>query len=581
MPIPRSRLSYLIAASLLVVVVGAVLLGRRVLRAVDAVPSMQQAVAVTVSAPGRSAEEVEAEVTRTIETQLARVSDLCAIRTFSTQDAVFAMCELRPSVDALAAVDRVRASVVLEQLPKDVTVTVSRFSPGSELLRYAIAHDQLALLELRRRNDSELRPAIERIAGVQSVEICGVGEPVVQVGLDPMRLSAFGLTVDGVRDAISRAIALPEQGEDAVGLRDLPLRTSNHGTPVKLSDVASVRIGTSPHRCACALNGAPALCVMVRGADSADGSGATAAQVRQVLTDWASKAAGVRLHVSTDDPLSAHTRVTQNLWAAGEFRRDQEAETARIVGRAVQSIAGNLTSVVRVGRYDGAAQTGLEPSGEAELWGVETRVAAGWQPRMREVITRSTPWVRTSPGGAATAEAVVRGCDVADLARAARAVRDAVAGVGGVQQALVLGAGQHAGLDVRIDRDKAAALGVSPMDIAQTLRVALQGEVLRGSLRAGEVRPAVRLSLAEVASEPADLALVPLSGSSGNVVTIGQVTNIQRRALPDPIVHVGGQRALLVRVWGEDQDRDAWLRAAQRAAQGVVLPAGCTLAWVK
>ena len=579
MPIPRSRLSYLIAALLLVVVVGGAILGWRVLRRVDAATSVQ-AVVIAVSAPGRSAEAVEAEVTGPIETQLARVGDLCALRTFSMQGAVFAMCELGRSADGLAAVDRIRSSLAPEQLPKDVTVTVSRFTPASELLRYAITHEQVALLELRRRNDSELRPAIERVAGVQSVETCGVGEAEVQVGLDPVRLSAFGLTVDGVRDAVERALAMPAEGEDSLGLRNLPLGTSN-GKPVKLADVASVRIGTSPHRCACMVSGAPALCVTVRGTDAAGRPGATAAQVRQVLTDWASKEAGVRLHLSTDDPASAHTRVTQDLWAAGEFRRDQEGETVRIVGRAVQSIAGDLTSVVRVGRYDGAAQTGLEPSGEAELWGVETRVAAAWQPRMREAITRSTPWVRTSPGRAAAADAAVRGGDVADLARAARAVRDAVAGVGGVQQAQVLGAGQHAGLDVRIDRDKAAVLGVSPADIARTLQVALQGEVLRGSLRAGDARLAVRLALAEVAMEPEDLALLTLRASSGTVVTLGQVASIQRRAMLDPIVHVGGQRALLVRVWGDSDERDAWLREAQHAAQQAVLPAGCTVTWLR
>src|SRR5919198_2086982 len=150
----------------------------------------------------------------------------------------------------------------------------------------------------------------------------------------------------------------------------------------------------------------------------------------------------------------------------------------------------------------------------------------------------------------------VRGDDYRELQYTARAVLGVVKGVRGVKDADMSFRPGRPETDIRVDRPRAADLGVSVAAVGQTARLALEGEVV-AKYRQGERDHDVRLQLSP--EDRADLATVPelmlpqtgrRLGAPGpaaaRLVRVSDVADVVAGSGPATIERMNRQRQIIV-----------------------------------
>ena len=87
-------------------------------------------------------------------------------------------------------------------------------------------------------------------------------------------------------------------------------------------------------------------------------------------------------------------------------------------------------------------------------------------------------------------------------------------------------------LQVEIDRDKANNIGVSPLDVAQTLQLALAEQRVGFFVRDGEQREIIASATEENRDEPLDLTSLYVRTASGEPVPLDNLVSVSERATP-------------------------------------------------
>ena len=90
-------------------------------------------------------------------------------------------------------------------------------------------------------------------------------------------------------------------------------------------------------------------------------------------------------------------------------------------------------------------------------------------------------------------------------------------------------------LQVRIDRAKADNIGVSPLDVAQTLQLSLAEQRVGYFVRDGEQRQILAAVEDENRNEPVDLTNLYVRSSSGDPVPLGNLVSVSEQATPPQI----------------------------------------------
>ncbi len=244
----------------------------------DAIPDLSETqVIVFTEWRGRSPTLVEDQITYPITSALLAAPKVEAVRGYSMFGMSFVYVIFADDVDVYWARSRVQEylSGIQSRLPEAVTPTLGPDATGiGWIYEYALVdrsgrHD---LAELRSIQDFSLRYALESVPGVAQVASVGGFEKQYQVQLDPDRLRAFGLSVADVGDVIRRGNAevggrvLELGGREAfirgrgylrgeADLADLVVKTGPGGTPVRIADVGTVRLGPELRRGLAELDG--------------------------------------------------------------------------------------------------------------------------------------------------------------------------------------------------------------------------------------------------------------------------------------------------------------------------------------
>jgi len=90
-------------------------------------------------------------------------------------------------------------------------------------------------------------------------------------------------------------------------------------------------------------------------------------------------------------------------------------------------------------------------------------------------------------------------------------------------------------LQVRIDRDKADNVGVSPLDVAQTLQLALAEQRVGYFVRDGEQREIIAAVEKSRSNEPVDLSGLYVRSASGEPVQLANLVTVAEAATPPQI----------------------------------------------
>lgn len=246
-------------------------------------------VVVMTDAHGMASEEVERLVTFPIETAVNGATNVRRVRSTSMAGASFVFVEFDWGMDVFRARQIVseKMTTLAEQLPEGITpVLAPQSSVMGEILFVALQIDDsvqttnpTSQQELRTLAEWVVKPAILGTGGVSQVTIIGGDYKQYQILADPIRMQAYGVTMADI-EAVGSSISTNSTGGvirdfgNEYALRGMgrtcdvdelgaSLVTMHQGHPVRLSDVAEVRVGNAPKMGYASCNAKPAIILSI------------------------------------------------------------------------------------------------------------------------------------------------------------------------------------------------------------------------------------------------------------------------------------------------------------------------------
>jgi CzcA family heavy metal efflux pump len=155
-------------------------------------------------------------------------------------------------------------SKVAQTLPATVKVTTHRLTFATfPILGYSLTSDSVPQTRLWEIATYDLKPPLNRVDGVSAVTVQGGQTPEFQVVPNPALLQASGVTIPDLVNAIQASNIVDSPGlyeanhqlilglvgaqvHNAEQLRQLVVKTTAAGAPVRVADVATVQQGTMP-----------------------------------------------------------------------------------------------------------------------------------------------------------------------------------------------------------------------------------------------------------------------------------------------------------------------------------------------
>ena len=151
---------------------------------------------------GASPETMDSEVTSLVEGAVARVNGVKRIRSSSEENNFRLHAEFSPTTDLDVAASDIREAVsrVERDLPDNVEqlTVIKADADASPVMRLAVFGHDMTTEDLTHVVETDVIPELISIDGVADVTLYGDRARLLRVVLDPMRLSAFALSVADV-----------------------------------------------------------------------------------------------------------------------------------------------------------------------------------------------------------------------------------------------------------------------------------------------------------------------------------------------------------------------------------------------
>ncbi len=215
---------------------------------VDLLPEMEfPMVAVLTTYDGAAPEEVENMVTRPLEENLATVPAVERITSTSSQGSSMVMMEFSWGTDMdFRALDvRERVDLIKGYLPSGAgTPMIFQFNPAMMPLMYMAVTGDLKQEELKQVAEDVVKPRLERLEGVASVEVVGGLEREIQIEVEPSRLAAYGLSMDQLGQILAADNLNVSAGSLQEGSHDFRVRSI--GQYQSLADMENLVLMDTP-----------------------------------------------------------------------------------------------------------------------------------------------------------------------------------------------------------------------------------------------------------------------------------------------------------------------------------------------
>ncbi|MBR6093235.1 MAG: efflux RND transporter permease subunit [Bacteroidales bacterium] len=220
------------------------------------------AIMVMTSYSGASAEDIETNITKTLENTLNGVSDLKHLSSSSKENVSVITVQFEYGIDIEEATNNVRdkLDMVRQYLPDGAgNPTIFKFSMEDIPVMFLSVTAEESLSGLDKILDDKLTTPLARVPGVGTVSVAGAPKREIQVYVDPNKLEAYNLTVEQISQALAYenrntpagnidigsntyAVRVEKEFKSAKEMLDVVVGTFN-GTPIYLRDVARVNDG--------------------------------------------------------------------------------------------------------------------------------------------------------------------------------------------------------------------------------------------------------------------------------------------------------------------------------------------------
>ncbi len=248
-------------------------------------------VQIWVNYPGASPEQVENDLAKPIESAANTVAGVKRILSRSDEGRSLTWVEFRYEVDMDRAIQEVRDKLaqIRAGFPRDAKDPVVQRAGGENdqpVASFALLGKDKTPRELTLLAEQVVQKGFERVKGVGRVDLGGNVTRQIQVRVDPAKLTAFGLSVDQVVQALRTAnVSVPvgtihnDTSESIIrvdGRLSSPAQferiivARKGGVPILLSQVATVVDAERDRQSLSRVNGQPAIGVSVFKAQDAN-----------------------------------------------------------------------------------------------------------------------------------------------------------------------------------------------------------------------------------------------------------------------------------------------------------------------
>lgn len=242
-------------------------------------------VTITTVYPGASPAEVERQVSKPLEDAVAGISGLDTVRSFSRESmsTVIVIFKLATDIDEAATDVRERVAAARAKLPTEVRdPTVRRIDVSAAPIMVFVANgENMADSEVRRITEDQVKPALERVAGVAAVEVVGGKDREIRVDVHRQDIARLGIPLTAVVDKLRMEnLNLPagsyQEGPREISVRlrgdlrtaeevaDIAITQSESGTQILMKDIATVSDGFADMRTRIRANGRSAVAFEVQ-----------------------------------------------------------------------------------------------------------------------------------------------------------------------------------------------------------------------------------------------------------------------------------------------------------------------------
>ncbi|MGH7315690.1 MAG: efflux RND transporter permease subunit, partial [Candidatus Rokuibacteriota bacterium] len=240
-------------------------------------------VSVTTRLTGAAPEDVETEITDTVERAVNTIAGIDELRSVSSEGVsqVFIQFQMEKDIDVAAQEVRDKINQILADLPRDIEAPIiDKVDPDASPILYLAVSADRPVREISEFADKTLRRELESLPGIGQVVLVGGQPRQINLWLDPARLRAYGLTVAEVTRAVANQNLQLPGGNLGQGARELTVRmkgrvgaveefnrlviASRNGTHVRLKDVGAAEDGTEEVETAANIDGKPTVLLLLR-----------------------------------------------------------------------------------------------------------------------------------------------------------------------------------------------------------------------------------------------------------------------------------------------------------------------------
>ncbi len=235
--------------------------------------------------PGAGPEVMASSVTAPLERQFGQVPGLKQMTSTSSFGSSVIVLQFALDLNIDVAEQEVQAAINAGTtfLPRDLPnpPVYSKSNPAdAPILTLALTSNTLPLTKVEDYADTTLAQKISQLPGVGLVSISGGQRPAVRIQANPTALAAYGLSLEDVRVAMSQANVNQAKGNIesskqsfTIGANDQLMSSKDYrpvivayrnGSPIRLSDVATVVDGAENVRQAAWMNLTPAVILNIQ-----------------------------------------------------------------------------------------------------------------------------------------------------------------------------------------------------------------------------------------------------------------------------------------------------------------------------
>ncbi|HSY34171.1 MAG TPA: efflux RND transporter permease subunit [Acidobacteriaceae bacterium] len=221
--------------------------------------------------PGASPDVVASAVTAPLERQFGQVAGLSQMTSTSSGGSSIIVMQFQLSLNIDIAEQEVQAAINAGQsfLPADLPAppVYSKSNPAdAPVLTLALQSSTIPLSKVEDLADTQLSPKISQVTGVGLVSISGGQKPAVRIQANPTALSAYGVNLEDVRNALTANSLDAAKGNFDGPAQDYTINANDqlissadyksvvvayrNGAPVMLTDVARIVDGVENNKLA-------------------------------------------------------------------------------------------------------------------------------------------------------------------------------------------------------------------------------------------------------------------------------------------------------------------------------------------